>query len=198
SEDKTERGTWRERFTHYRSAMLIMSGLVIALNVVHYTLLSYMPTYLEHSGGLDPDWVLMGMLIGQVAMMSMVPFFGGLSDRVGRKSMWIFSLVGLIVMALPMYMLMGQGLGWAIVAFVVLGLLYIPQLATISATFPAFFPTHVRYAGFAITYNVATALFGGTAPMANELLIDKMGFVFTPAIYMMVACVIGLIAAIKM
>lgn len=198
SEHKTERGTWRELFTHYRSAMLIMSGLVIALNVVNYTLLSYMPTYLEHSVGLDPDFVLMVMLIGQLGMMSMVPFFGGLSDRVGRKPMWIFSLVGLIVMALPMYMLMGQGLGWAIVAFVVLGLLYIPQLATISATFPAFFPTHVRYAGFAITYNVATALFGGTAPMANELLIDKTGFVFTPAVYMIVACAIGLFAAIKM
>ncbi len=35
------------------------------------------------------------------------------------------------------------------------------------------FPTHVRFAGFAIAYNVSTALFGGTAPDANETLIER-------------------------
>lgn len=193
-----QRGVWKELFSHYKKAMLIMAGLVIALNVVNYTLLTYMPTYLEHSVGIDPTIVLVVMFVGQFGMMLLVPFFGALSDRVRRKPMWIFSLVGLFVFAIPLYMLMGQGLGWAIVAFILLGLLYIPQLATISATFPAFFPTHVRYAGFAITYNVATALFGGTAPMVNEALIESTGFILWPAVYMMVACVIGLIAALAM
>lgn len=195
---RAHRGIWKELFSHYKKAMLIMAGLVIALNVVNYTLLTYMPTYLEHSVGIDPTVVLVVMFIGQFGMMLLVPFFGGLSDRVRRKPMWIFSLVGLFVFAIPLYMLMGQGLGWAIVAFILLGLLYIPQLATISATFPAFFPTHVRYAGFAITYNVATALFGGTAPMVNEALIASTGFILWPAVYMMAACVVGLVAALAM
>ncbi|MFD5598699.1 MFS transporter [Leucobacter sp. NPDC058333] len=195
---EAKRGVWRELFSHYKRAMLIMAGLVIALNVVNYTLLTYMPTYLEHSVGIDPTTVLVIMFVGQFGMMLLVPFFGGLSDRVRRKPMWIFSLVGLFVFAIPLYMLMGQGLGWAIVAFILLGLLYIPQLATISATFPAFFPTHVRYAGFALTYNVATALFGGTAPMVNEALIESTGFILWPAVYMMAACAVGLIAALAM
>jgi MHS family proline/betaine transporter-like MFS transporter len=186
AEKENKRGVWRELFTHYRKAML------------NYTLLSYMPTYLEHSINLSPETSLMVVLIGYLGMMCLVPFFGSLSDRVGRKPLWIFSLVSLMVLVIPLYMLMGQGFGWAIVAFVVLGLLYIPQLATISATFPAFFPTHVRYAGFAITYNVATALFGGTAPMANEALIESTGFRLMPAVYMIVACAIGLIAALMM
>ena len=42
------------------------------------------------------------------------------------------------------------------------------QLATISAMFPAMFPTHVRYAGMAIAYNVSTSLFGGTAPRSQS------------------------------
>ena len=195
---EAKRSVWRELFSHYKKAMLIMAGLVIALNVVNYTLLTYMPTYLEHSVGIDPTTVLVIMFVGQFGMMLLVPFFGGLSDRVRRKPMWIFSLVGLFVFAIPLYMLMGQGLGWAIVAFILLGLLYIPQLATISATFPAFFPTHVRYAGFALTYNVATALFGGTAPMVNEALIESTGFILWPAVYMMAACAVGLIAALAM
>jgi MHS family proline/betaine transporter-like MFS transporter len=193
-----QRGVWKELFTHYRRAMLIMSGLVIALNVVNYTLLTYMPSYLERSVGIHPTVVLVVMFIGQFGMMICMPFCGALSDRLRRKPMWIFSLVGLFVGAIPLYLLMGKGLGWAILAFILLGLLYIPQLATISATFPAFFPTHVRYAGFALTYNVATALFGGTAPMVNEALIESTGFILWPAVYMMLACVVGLVAALAM
>jgi hypothetical protein len=49
---------------------------------------------------------------------------------------------------------MATGFGQAILAFIILGLLYPPQLSTISATFP----THVRYAGFAISYNISTSL----------------------------------------
>jgi MHS family proline/betaine transporter-like MFS transporter len=52
----------------------------------------------------------------------------------------------------------------------------------------------VRYAGFAITYNVSTALFGGTAPLVNDLLIGATGDTLVPAYYMMVACVVGAVA----
>src|SRR3546814_9227435 len=95
-------------------------------------------------------------------MMLFLPFAGALSDRVGRRPMWRVSLIGLLVGVVPLYMLMGTGLAGATVAFVLLGLLYVPQLATISAPFPALFPTPVRFAGFAIAYNVSTSIFGGT------------------------------------
>jgi len=109
---------------------------------------------------------------------------------------WVVSLVGLTVLAIPLYMLMGTGFGGAIIAFGILGLLYTPQLATISATFPAMFPTHVRYAGFAIAYNVSTSLFGGTAPAVNQALINATGDSLVPAYYMMAACVVGAIALV--
>ena len=91
-------------------------------------------------------------------------------------------------------MLMATGLVGAIVGFVLLGLLYVPQLATISATFPALFPTAARFAGFAIAYNMSTSLFGGTAPAIGSALIGWTGNELMPAFYMMAACVIGLIA----
>lgn len=185
-------------FTQYWRQILTMAGLVIALNVVNYTLLSYMPTYLEGETGMDPTTVLTVMFIAQFAMMLVIPFCGALSDRVGRRPMWFVSLIGLFVLAIPMYMLMARGFLWALIGFAVLGLLYIPQLSTISATFPAMFPTHVRYAGFAITYNVATAAFGGTAPLANQALIDATGNPLVPAFYMMASCVIGMIAVLAL
>src|SRR5690554_2676835 len=178
----------------YWRPLLAMAGLVIALNVANYTLLAYMPTYLETQIGISQDGSLGLILIGELAMMAVIPFAGRLSDKVGRKPLWFVSMVGLFLGAIPLYLLMGTGFAGALVGFAILGLLYVIQLSTISATFPAMFPTHVRYAGFAITYNVATSLFGGTAPLVNEALIAVTGGLLIPAYYMMGACVVGLVA----
>lgn len=180
--------------THWKP-MLVMTGLVISVNVVNYTLLSYMPTYLEQQIGLPSAAGLTVILIGEIAMMALMPWSGGLSDRVGRKPSWYFSLGGLILLAIPMFMLMGMNFGLAILGFAVLGLLYIPQLSTITATFPAMFPTQARFSGFAITYNIATSIFGGTAALVNEWAIGATGDVKFPAYYMMAACALGLVCA---
>ncbi|MFF3225250.1 MFS transporter [Nocardia suismassiliense] len=184
----------RELVTTYRRELLTLAGLVVALNVVNYTLLTYQPTYLQKTIGMGESDTTAMMLIGQTVMMLVLPFFGRLSDRVGRRPMWLFSLVGLAALAVPMYWLMGQGTVWAITGFVVLGLLYVPQLATISSTFPAIFPTHVRYAGFALAYNLSTAAFGGTAPLVNEAVIEGTGWSLFPAVYMVGASLVGLVA----
>ena len=188
---------FKDLITRYWSPILKLGGLVVALNVVNYTLLSYMPTYLEQGIGLSTDMSLVVPIIGMLAMMVFVPFAGHLSDRVGRKPMWWVSLIGLFIMVVPMFMLMSTGIVGAIIGFAVLGLLYVPQLATISAMFPAMFPTQVRFAGFAIAYNVSTSIFGGTAPAVNEWLVAESGNNLWPAFYMMIAVVVGAIALLK-
>ncbi|MGH3384224.1 MAG: MFS transporter [Nocardioidaceae bacterium] len=180
----------------YWKPLLLLSGLVIALNVCNYTLLAYMPSYLEKEVGWDSQAALTLVIVGQLTMMVAIPFSGALSDRVGRKPLWWASLGGLFVMAIPMFQLLDQGFVLAVIGFAVLGLLYVLQLSTISATFPAMFPTHVRFAGFAIAYNVSTSLFGGTAPAVNNRLIDATGSTLMPAYYMMGACLIGAIALV--
>jgi MHS family proline/betaine transporter-like MFS transporter len=181
-------------FSGYWRPLLVMGGLVVALNVVNYTLLSYMPTYLERRLGLTTQEALIVPLLGMLFMMVLLPFAGALSDKVGRKPLWWFSLVGLFVLVTPLYHLMATGFPGAVLGLAILGLLYAPQLATISATFPAMFPTQVRFAGFAIAYNLATSLFGGTAPALNSWLITVTGDPITPAYYMMAACLVGMVA----
>ncbi|UUZ46210.1 MFS transporter [Janibacter limosus] len=193
SEESATHGL-RDLMVEYWKPMLTMAGLVIPLNVVNYTLLTYMPTYLQTKIGIGENESLVVIIVGELIMMALLPFAGHYSDIIGRRPMWWFSLIGLFVFALPMYFLMGTGFVGAMVGFAVLGLLYIPQLSTISATFPAMFPAHVRFAGFAVTYNVFTAAFGGTAASVNEAAVEGTGFPEFPAAYMMGACVIGMIA----
>jgi MHS family proline/betaine transporter-like MFS transporter len=184
----------RDLVVRYWKPLIVMGGMVVALNVVNYTLLSYMPTYLERRLGLTTDDSLMVPIIGMLVMMVLLPFAGALSDKVGRKPLWWFSLIGLFVAVIPLYHLMATGMTGAVIGFLLLGVLYAPQLATISATFPAMFPTPVRFAGFAISYNVTTSLFGGTAPAFNSWLIRETGDQMMPAYTMMAACVVGAVA----
>jgi MHS family proline/betaine transporter-like MFS transporter len=189
--EATLKGEFKDLVRDYKRPLFALGALVVALNVCNYTLLAYTPTYLQETLGMAETPALLVVILGQVGMMAVIPFSGRLSDRFGRKPMWWVSLVGLFVLAVPAYLLIAQDFALALVGFGVLGLLYVLQLSTISATFPAMFPTHVRFAGFAIAYNVSTALFGGTALYANEKLIEVTGSSLVPAYYMMGACAIG-------
>ncbi|NVH72190.1 MFS transporter [Paraburkholderia sp. JPY432] len=188
--------TLKALLSDYWRPLIQLGGLVVALNVVNYVLLAYMPTFMQKQLGMSDNMSLLVPLIGMLAMMVFLPFAGTFSDRVGRKNVWWFSLVGLFVAAIPMFLLMKLSVTGAFIGFAVLGLLYVPQLASISAMFPAMFPTQVRYAGMAIAYNVSTSIFGGTAPMANEWLVAHTGNALVPAYYMMAACVVGAIALV--
>lgn len=191
--DEKAKSHLKDLLSFWKPLVLLMA-LVVTLNIANYTLLAYMPTYLEGEIGLTSRESLVLIIIGQTAMMLLVPFSGALSDKWGRKPMWWISIIGLFVLAIPLFKLMGSGYGAAIFSFAILGLLYVPQLSTISAMFPAMFPTHIRYAGFAIAYNVSTSLFGGTAPAVNQALINASGDKLMPAYYMMAACVVGAVA----
>ncbi|OYN93691.1 MFS transporter [Enemella evansiae] len=193
SEDEAT-GALKNLLKEHWKPILQLFGLVIALNVANYLLLTYMPTYLPNTVGMSKGNAEIMVLIGQVVMMILLPMAGALSDRIGRKPCWWISLIGLFVLSVPMFWLMGKGMVLAVIGFTVLGAIYVLQLGTISATFPAMFPSHVRYAGMAISYNVATAAFGGTAPAINEALIGATGNPLIPAFYMMAACAVAMVA----
>ncbi len=201
NEGEAEASAWadlKELIQTYWRPILTMAGLVIPLNIINYTLLVYMPTYLETKIEMDETPALLVIVIGEVAMMALLPFCGHLSDVIGRRKMWWTSMIGLFIMSVPMYYLIGTSFTGAIIGFAVLGLLYIPQLSTISATFPAMFPTQVRFAGFAVTYNVFTAIFGGTAAPLNEKVVSATGFLEFPAVYLMFGCLFGMAALLFM
>ncbi|MGH3627042.1 MAG: MFS transporter [Sciscionella sp.] len=191
---KAEKAPLKETLSTHWRMILNLIGIVILLNVADYLLLTTMPTYFKiqlHIGDTTSSLIIIGV---EIAQMLAITFLGRLSDRIGRKPLLLTAAIGFIVLSFPAIKLMQQGsivaliIGFAIVAF-----LLVLMLATIGSTFPAMFPTRVRYGSFAIGYNLSTAIFGGTTGFAVEGLIKITGNNDIPAYYLIVAALIALV-----
>nr|WP_203596985.1 MFS transporter [Actinomadura bangladeshensis] len=188
----------KETLQHHWRVIVMLIGIVFMLNVADYTLLTFMPSYLvDFLHKNDTTAQLITIIIEALMILVIVPI-GSLSDRIGRKPLLITAAVGYIFLSWPAFALMqtnnmiGVGLGYAIV-----GGLLVLILAVIAATFPAMFPTQVRYGAFAIGYNISTSLFGGTAAVLVGSLIDVTGSNYIPAYYLMLAALVALYPIIK-
>lgn len=128
-------GSARDRLvdllTNYTRPIAVMFTMVGALGFIDYTLTTYQPTYLHTTIGLGDRGRTTVMLVGELVMMACIPLAGAWSDRIGRKPMWRMSLLSMVVLALPMYWLMGRGFGCALAAFGVLSVLLAAPLATV-------------------------------------------------------------------
>ncbi|HCS59794.1 MAG TPA: MFS transporter [Microbacterium sp.] len=181
----------------YPGQVLKLFGIVILINVAFYLVLTYMPSYLAATLGHGVAESNFALVIIQLLMIAVIVPFGALSDRVGRRPLLICASAGFVLFSVPAVMLIQQETIWAQLAGIgILGLFLVMLISVISASLPALFPTAVRYSGFAIGYNISTALFGGTAGVANEALVDVTGNVLVPGWYLTVAGVIGLIAVL--
>lgn len=187
----------KEALTHHWRPVLTCIGLVLFYNVAVYTILFYMPTYLQSTLGLEATPALLYILGMMLMIMIVIIPVGALSDRVGRKPLIMASCVGFIVLGYPSFMLLALGTVLGTVAgLVILGLLLVLLLGTMSATLPALFETDVRYGGFSVGYNLSTSIFGGTAPLILTALVSSTGNNTMPGLYLVVASLISLASVI--
>jgi len=174
-------------------------GLVLLFNVSNYMLTAYMPSYLTGVMGFSE---LSGLLLVMVIMFIMMPLtlmWGHLTDRMGRKPVIGLGALGLIVLAIPCYMLIGSGnMVWVFVGLAILGLLHTCFSGTMPATLPALFVTDIRYSALAIGFNLSVSLFGGTTPLITAWLVDTTHNAMMPAYYMVGAGLIGLITVLTL
>lgn len=195
---KKSQSPLKDTLAHYWRVILMLIGIVFLLNVADYTLLTFMPSYLVDNLSMDDETSQFITLGVQAAMITVIVPLGALSDRIGRKPLLITAAAGYLVLAWPAFALMqtDELLGVA-AGYAVIGGLLVLLLAVIAATFPAMFPTRVRYGAFAIGYNISTSLFGGTAAVLIGSLIDVTGSNYIPAFYIMLAAAVALIPILK-
>jgi MFS transporter, MHS family, proline/betaine transporter len=191
---EVEQSPLRDTLTHAWQPMLLLGGIAIIVNIGNYVLLTYMVNYLQNTMNVDPTTALLTTFVAIALMLAVIWRVGTLSDRFGRKTMLTAGCVGFIVLAYPGFWLISLGY-WptTLLAMLILALCLVLLLGTIPSALPALFPTEVRYTGFAISYNISVAAFGGTAAYVATYLVDATGSNFAPAFYLMGAAVVSLI-----
>jgi MHS family proline/betaine transporter-like MFS transporter len=174
-------------------AMLLCVGIVLAYGVTDYAVLTYMPTFLSGTLGVSSGASLLLTVGVMLMMMAIVVPMGALSDRIGRKPIQLAGALGFLVLSVPALLLIHtRSLPLVAAGILILGMCLVCFLSTFPSTLPALFPSAVRYSGFAISYNVAVSLFGGTTPLAVEYLTSRTGNTYMMGFYIMAAALIGL------
>ncbi|SFP89586.1 MFS transporter [Amycolatopsis rubida] len=196
--DNVPRSPVRELFRHNKKQLLQAAGLMTMMHVPFYAVLTYLVTYetdyLGHSAGSAAALSTVISLVGLV----LVPFFGRLSDRVGRRPVLIAAGVSLFVLAVPAYLVMRTGLVGTWIGGLALGAILAAILGTYAVWSAEIFPTRTRQSGLSIAYNITAALFAGTVPYLMTVLISATGSTLVPGPYLMVAAAVGLIAAFSL
>jgi len=188
----------KEIFVRNWRMILNLIGIVLLLNVADYMLLTTMPTYFTDTLKINDNTSTMIIIGVELVQMAIIIPLGALSDRIGRKPLLLTAAIGFLVLSWPSIKLMQSGsVLWLIVGFGMVALLLVLMLAVIGSTFPAMFPTRVRYGSFAIGYNISTSLFGGTCGVVVTALIQSTGNADWPAYYLMAAAVIALVPIMR-
>lgn len=187
----------RDALVHEWKHMAQAVGIYMAVTMPFYMVSAFFITFTEHTLMRPPEEALMLNTLNMVILLVTAPLSAWLSDRIGRKKLLIVGVLGFFILSTPLFALM-QLPGFlpillAQAAFAALVGLYTGPVPTILVEI---FPTRVRYTGMALSYNVSAALFGGTAPMACQWLLDKTGNNYSIAAYVMLCALLSLVALI--
>ncbi|MGW3277353.1 MFS transporter [Nocardia rhamnosiphila] len=158
------RGTLAEVWKHRRAAFLVLT-LTLGGSVAYYTYTTYLTSYLVNSVGLPKEDAAQINFLALVVFLFLLPLGGYISDRIGRRPVLIFFGLGTTVFTYPILQGMQQSPTWLwCLLYTLLGLTFVAGYSSVNAVVKAeLFPTEVRTVGVAIPYNVAQAVFGGTA-----------------------------------
>ena len=180
---KSSRTPLREAISGNWRMILNLIGIVLLLNVADYTLLTFMPSYLTTYLKVGDTQRQIITISVEVAMMIVITFIGRLvgQDRAKTDPARLGHRLRRAELSGSAADGHRDGRGGIVVGFALLGALLVLILAVIGSTFPAMFPTKVRYGSFAIGYNLSTSAFGGTAPFVIAALIGATGNNLIPA-----------------
>lgn len=192
----TPKAPLKQLLQDYPRQLLVGIGLSILWVVSVYVLIIYFPTHAQRAWGFEGSQAFIASLVGNCLLVVGCVCSGALSDRYGRiRVLWITTLL-LLVGIYPALLILDELRSFAALVMVQTFLCLLVSLfsGVAPSALSEVFPTQVRATGMSVTYNTASAVFGGFAPAFLTWLYNSTGNPFGPAFYVMGAALISLIS----
>jgi MHS family shikimate/dehydroshikimate transporter-like MFS transporter len=196
-EARAERQPIIEVLKRYPREVILAIGARFAENGGFYIYSAFVLTYATQHVKIDRQMVLNGILLASALELGAIPFFGALSDRIGRRPVYLFGAAVTVLWAYPFFTLIDTGSqAWIWLALAVAfvfshSAMYGPQGAFLSEMFGA----NVRYSGASLGAQLAGVVAGGPAPLiATWILAETAAPRMWLAIYLAVMGAITLTA----
>ncbi|UKY48833.1 MFS transporter [Streptomyces inhibens] len=179
---------------HWRDVLIAM-GARMAENISYYVITAFVLVYATAHTGLSQQTALNAVLIASALHFAVIPAWGALSDRIGRRPVYLLGAVGVAVWAFPFFALVdsshfGPLLLAVSVGLVFHGAMYAPQ----AAFFAEMFATRMRYSGASIGAQFSSVAAGAPAPLIATALLADFDSPTPIALYVIAAALLTLIA----
>ena len=183
----------RTAFQRERREMLIAMGLNWSASVGYYVVFVWFIANVNEIIGLPYQTALgvgtFGLVVGLLATLAI----GHLSDFLGPRRMLVIGSLATVLFAIPLLLLAAIGtLAAVTLAQFGLAILAAVFLGTLPAVFVSLHGPALRCTALSVSYNMALALFGGTAPLIATLLVKLTGWPGAPGLYLVLTALVCL------
>ncbi|MFF8914721.1 MFS transporter [Streptomyces sp. NPDC015032] len=179
---------------HWRDVLIAM-GARMAENISYYVITAFILVYATTAADLDKQTALNAVLIASAVHFAVIPMWGALSDRIGRRPVYLVGAVGVGLWMFPFFALIdtrsfGSLLLAVTVGLIFHGAMYAPQ----AAFFSEMFATRMRYSGASIGAQFSSVAAGAPAPLIATALLADFDSSTPIALYVIAAALITVVA----
>jgi MFS family permease len=175
--------------------VLLAGGAFVANNTCFYVAITYAVAYGTATVGISREVLLFAVMIGSVVMIPALILSGALSDRFGRRGIFLLGAILSGLWAFAIFPLIDSGEPLAVTAAITVALFFISMMyGPQAALFAELFPKDVRYSGASLGYQIGSVFGGGFAPIIATALFARYESSGSISIYLCSMCVISLVS----
>jgi len=185
-----------EVFKEHPKNMLRAIGMRFSENITFYMLITFTLTYGVDNLKIDKNVLLAAIVICATLSCIVIPMWGTLTDRIGRRPVFLWGAIGSVICAIAYFPLLHTG-STAIIILTFVLVMNFPhdaQYATEASYFSEMFPTRIRYSGISISAQLGGVFAGAFAPLIATALLGVSG-VWLVTVYFTAACAVSAVAA---